>query len=130
MDDHTLPRPGDCILLRDLLFYGYHGVNPEEQKLGQRFRVDLTLWAALAAAAQSDDLADTISYAWVYDQVRACMEGPPYRLLERLAGAIGQAVLAEPRVAAVRVRILKLDPPIPHMATGTAGVALTFRRGN
>jgi dihydroneopterin aldolase len=121
-------RPRDCIILRGLVFYGYHGVNPEEQKLGQRFRVDLTLWADLQTAAASDDLADTISYAAVYEQVRAILEGPPSRLLEHVAGRIGQAMLAEPRVARVRVRILKLDPPIRAMATGTAGVEVVFAR--
>jgi dihydroneopterin aldolase len=121
-------RPRDRILLRGLVFYGYHGVNPEEQKLGQRFRVDLTLWTDLQPAAASDDLEDTISYATVYEQVQAILEGPPSRLLEHVAGRIGQALLAEPRVARVRVRILKLDPPIRAMATGQAAVELVFDR--
>ena len=121
-------RSGDRILLRGLVFYGYHGVNPEEQKLGQRFRVDLTLWADLHPAAASDNLEDTISYATIYEQVRTILEGPPSRLLEHVAGRMGQALLAEPRVVRVRVRILKLDPPIPAMATGTAGVELVFDR--
>jgi dihydroneopterin aldolase len=45
MNRQVASLPGDRILLRGLVFYGYHGVNPEEQKLGQRFRVDITLWA-------------------------------------------------------------------------------------
>jgi dihydroneopterin aldolase len=49
-------------------------------------------------------------------------------LLEHVAGRIGQALLAEPRVARVRVRILKLDPPIRTMATGMVGVELVFDR--
>ena len=121
-------RPRDRIILRGLVFYGYHGVNPEEQKLGQRFRVDLTLWADLQTAAASDHLGDTISYATVYEQVRAILEGTPSRLLEHVAGRLGEALLAESRVARVRVRILKLDPPIRTMATGTAGVELVFDR--
>ena len=118
--------PRDRILLRGLVFYGFHGVNPEEQKLGQRFRVDVALWADLQTAATSDDLDDTISYATVYAQVRSILEGPPSRLLEHVAGRIGQALLTDPRVARVRVRILKLDPPIRTMATGMAGVELVF----
>src|SRR4051794_17407585 len=61
----------DKILLRGLVFYGFHGVNPEEQALGQRFRVDVTVWADLAPAAASDAVADTVSYATVYKRVRA-----------------------------------------------------------
>ncbi|HUS16117.1 MAG TPA: dihydroneopterin aldolase [Chloroflexia bacterium] len=120
--------PGDRILLRGLVFFGYHGVNPEEQKLGQRFRVDVTLWVDLRAAAESDDLAATISYADVFAQVQAVMEGEPSRLLEHVAGRIGRALLADRRVALARVRIEKLQPPITGMATGTAGVELDFEQ--
>jgi 7,8-dihydroneopterin aldolase/epimerase/oxygenase len=118
----------DRVVLRGLHFYGYHGVNPEEQKLGQRFRVDLTVWADLSRAAASDDLADTISYAEVYEAARAVMEGAPSRLLEHAAGRIGGALLRDARVERARVRILKLGPPIPHMDQGVAGVDLEFRR--
>lgn len=128
MNRHIGSLPRDRILLLGLVFYGYHGVNPEEQKLGQRFRVDLTLWADLQTAASSDNLNDTVSYATVYEQVRAILEGAPSRLLEHVAGRIGQALLADPRVARVRVRILKLDPPIRAMATGMTGVELVFDR--
>ena len=122
-------RPArDRIVLRGLRFFGYHGVNPEEQKLGQRFQVDLTLWADLSRAAASDDLADTISYAAVYEAARVVMEGAPSRLLEHAAGRIGTALLGDTRVERVRIRILKLGPPIAHMAQGVAGVELEFRR--
>ena len=122
-------RPArDRIVLRGLQFFGYHGVNPEEQKLGQRFQVDLTLWADLRRAAASDDLADTISYAEVYETARGVMEGAPSRLLEHAAGRIGAALLRDARVERVRVRILKLNPPIPHMDQGAAGVELEFGR--
>lgn len=64
-----LPACGseDRILLRGLVFHGYHGVLPEEQVLGQKFVVDASLSADLAAAGRSDDLADTVSYAAVYE---------------------------------------------------------------
>ena len=104
----------DKIVLRGLTFYGFHGVNPEEQALGQRFRVDVTLWADLTPAAASDAVADTVSYATVYKRVRALVEGPPSALLEQL----------DPRIARVRVRVTKLQPPLKSAATGTAGVEL------
>ncbi len=40
-------------------FYGYHGVFAEENKLGQRFRVDLTASLDLSKAGQTDDLNAT-----------------------------------------------------------------------
>ncbi len=36
----------DVIRLHNMPFYGRHGVNPEEQTLGQRFEIDVELWAA------------------------------------------------------------------------------------
>ncbi len=53
----------DRILLRDLRFYGYHGVHPEEQRLGQPFAVDLEAELDLRRAGQRDDLSDTVSYS-------------------------------------------------------------------
>ncbi|KAI8466069.1 MAG: hypothetical protein J3K34DRAFT_434911 [Monoraphidium minutum] len=105
----------DAIHLRGLMFHGYHGVFPEENKLGQKFLVDATLLcggAGLARAGRSDELADSVDYAAVYDGVRQIMEGPPFKLLEAAAQAICDRVLAEqPRVTAVRVHVRK-----PHVA--------------
>jgi dihydroneopterin aldolase len=61
------PSGGDRVLLRGLLFHGYHGVLPEERTLGQKFAVDVALSVDLRAAGASDDLQDTISYAAVYE---------------------------------------------------------------
>ena len=44
-----------------------HGT--KETRLGQKFRVDATLYVDLRAAGASDDLADTVSYADVYECV-------------------------------------------------------------
>lgn len=43
-------------------FYGYHGVFPEENKLGQRFKVDLTVELDLKRAGESDDLEYSVNY--------------------------------------------------------------------
>jgi dihydroneopterin aldolase len=128
MAGDSAPRR-DKILLRGSVFFGFHGVNPEEQALGQRFRLDVTLWADLAPAAASDAVADTISYATVYKRVRALVEGPPSALLEHLAGRICDDLLAlDPRIGQVRVRVIKLSPPLKGSAIGTAGVELTRGR--
>ena len=41
--------PADEILLEGLRFYAYHGVNPEERALGQRFLVDSGSWRLIRA---------------------------------------------------------------------------------
>ncbi len=104
--------PHDSITLEGMTFYAYHGVNPEEKELGQRFVVDLTMEADLSAPGRSDELSDTINYSEVYGMVKAVTEGETYNLLEAVAEAIAQRVLASFPVATVRARVTKPAPPI------------------
>lgn len=57
---------GDKLILRGLKFHGFHGVKEEEQKLGQKFLVDVDAWMDLRKPGQSDKLSDTISYTEIY----------------------------------------------------------------
>ncbi|KAG8374004.1 hypothetical protein BUALT_Bualt11G0085800 [Buddleja alternifolia] len=43
---------GDKLVLRGLMFHGYHGVRPEERALGQKFLIDVDAWMDLQPAAQ------------------------------------------------------------------------------
>ena len=102
----------DHILLEGMTFYGYHGVNAEERQLGQRFVVDLQVQLDLTASGRSDALADTVSYTDLYRAVKAVVEGERYKLLEAVAEAVAQRVLASFPVSAVRTRVQKPSPPI------------------
>lgn len=104
--------PHDSITLEGMTFYAYHGVNPEERELGQRFVVDLTVEADLSAPGQSDELSDTVDYSEVYRAVKAVVEGETYNLLEAVAEAVARRVLASFPVVAVRARVTKPSPPI------------------
>lgn len=100
----------DRIFLEGLIFYGFHGVNPEEKVLGQRFVVDIAMTRDLRAAGESDDLNETTSYSAVYKQVRAIVEGGPYDLIETVAERIAAAILdTYAAVEAVRVAVRKPD---------------------
>ena len=126
----TDDRPGgDLIQLHGLRVVGTHGVLPEEKRRAQPFEVDLDLSVDLAPAATSDHLADTVDYAAVAEQAAAIITGPPsYDLLEALAHAVAAATLAsDPRVAAVTVRLRKLQPPLA-VDIATVGVTITRHR--
>ena len=97
----------DRIELRGMSFQGRHGVRPAEREQPQEFEVDLEVEADLSAAGASDRLADTVDYTQVRAAAKAVIEGPPKALLESLAAAIAQRVLALPRVEAVSVRVVK-----------------------
>lgn len=102
----------DKMTLRGMRFFGYHGVFAEENKLGQQFIVDLTLLLDLAEAADTDNLEATINYAEIHAFVKTIVEGPPFKLIEALAGHIASAVLdAYTSVNEVTVSVTKPHPP-------------------
>jgi dihydroneopterin aldolase len=116
----------DEILLEGMRFYGYHGVNPEERALGQRFVVDVALAVDLRQPGQSDDLADTVSYSAVYKVVRGIVEGEPRNLIEAVAEEIAAAILTGfPRVARVTVTVRKPEVPMKGSLLDAAGVRVT-----
>ncbi|KAL3623466.1 hypothetical protein CASFOL_032282 [Castilleja foliolosa] len=103
---------GDKLVLRGLKFHGYHGVKPEERKLGQKFLIDVDAWMDLREAGNSDSLTDTISYTAIYSIVKDVVEGAPHNLLESVAQQIATAVLSKyTQVSAVRIQVGK-----PHVA--------------
>ena len=93
-------------------FFGYHGVHPEERKLGQRFVVDLQVYLDLRAPGRSDALEDTTSYSELYRIAKAVVEGESHNLLESVAGTIAQRVLDSSKAEAVKVCVEKPSPPI------------------
>ncbi len=105
----------DYIHLHDMQFYGYHGVLPEETKIGQRFNVSLSLAVDLSEAGKTDDLDQTVNYAEAYQIVRGIAEGEPVQLIETVAERIAGSVMREydGKVSGCRVRVIKPDPPIP-----------------
>ena len=116
----------DEITLTGLTVFGYHGVFDFERRQGQEFTIDLTLQVPLAAAAASDDVADTVHYGELADRVAAIVAGEPVNLIETLAQRIADAVLDDARVAAVTVTVHKPHAPIEQTF---ADVSVTVRRG-
>jgi dihydroneopterin aldolase len=103
----------DKITLKGMRFFGYHGVFPEEAKLGQSFIVDVELYADLRAAGETDELSRTINYAAVYAAVKEIVEGHPFRLIEAVAERVAGRILEAFRVREVVVRVHKPNAPIP-----------------
>ncbi len=120
---------GDRIILNDLGFFGYHGVFPEEERLGQRFHVDLELGLDLAEAAATDDLAASVNYGKIYEAVEAAFSGRRMKLIEAVAHNIATALFAAfPPIRWIKVRVRKPEAPIA-MVRGYAAVELHRVRG-
>ena len=118
----------DRIRLQGMVFYGFHGVEPAERQVGQRFVVDLEVDRDLRAAGVSDDVADTVNYSRLYRAVQEIAEGPSRNLLENLAEAIAQRVLDSFDVESVRVRVKKPEAPIRGSVLSYAGVEVFRKR--
>jgi dihydroneopterin aldolase len=103
----------DAIRVRGIRAYGYTGLLPEEQVLGQWFEVDLTLWVDLAAAGNSDRIGDTVDYRAAIAIVKRLITTEKFALVERLAEAIATEILTLNLVQQIRVQLTKVAPPIP-----------------
>lgn len=99
--------------MKNLAFFGYHGVLKEENILGQKFFVDIELYTDLKKAGMSDNVIDTINYAEVYDQVKNIVENKRFNLLEALAEDIGKTILdGFPKVNEIYIKIRKPEAPV------------------
>lgn len=95
-------------------FYGFHGLLPEENKLGQRFNVDVALFVNLKKAGVTDDMHDSVHYGQAYDLVKEIVEGEAKNLIEAVADIIAEKLLDSfDLLEAVQVKVIKPDPPIP-----------------
>jgi len=115
----------DRITLTGVRATGYHGVYEHERREGQVFIADVVLELSLADAARSDDVADTVHYGELADQVAAVLAGDPADLLETVAQRVADRALGYARVDAVEVTIHKPRAPI---AVPFDDVSVSIRR--
>ncbi len=106
-------------------FFAHHGVLLQEHAVGACFYLTLRLDTDLSAAAKSDDIKDTISYADVYDVVNeqmACSSA----LLEHVAGRIAESLFATfPTVSHIHIELFKENPPM-GADVGSVGIVMDF----
>ena len=103
----------DEIAVTGIRAFGRHGVYPDERRDGQEFVADVVLWLDTRQAAATDDVADTVHYGELAEEVATILAGEPVDLLETLAARIVDAVLARRPVQRVRVTVHKPAAPIP-----------------
>ena len=115
----------DRITLTGLRVRGQHGVFDFERRDGQDFVVDVALEVSTAAAAASDELADTVHYGVLAEALAAVVAGEPVNLLETLVARLTAVCLAIDGVQAATVTVHKPQAPI---ALAFDDVAVTIRR--
>jgi dihydroneopterin aldolase len=111
------------ISLRNVRFHAFHGVMPQERRVGGDFLVNLRVGYPLEQAMQSDEVSDTLNYAALYEVVKTEMMQPS-NLLEHVAGRIADAVVKRfPQVTSIDLDLTKQNPPMGADCDG-AGVEI------
>lgn len=102
----------DLLTLSGLRARAHHGVFEHERQDGQEFVIDVQVWLDSSPAAASDDLAQTVHYGILAEEVVAAVERDPVDLIETVAERIATVVLAHPPVLRTRVTLHKPFAPI------------------
>ncbi|NLU67938.1 dihydroneopterin aldolase [Streptomyces sp. HNM0574] len=102
----------DRVALHGLRARGHHGVFEHEREEGQTFVVDVDMGVDTRPAAEGDDLARTVHYGIVAEEIVSVVSGEPVDLIETLAQRIADTCLAHAAVAEVEVVVHKPEAPI------------------
>lgn len=109
------------IILQDIKIYAYHGVLPEENLIGTWYLINAEIETDLWKAADSDKLADSVSYADINEIIHREM-AIPSQLLEHVAGRIMQSICRDfPQISTLLLTVIKTNPPMRGECKG-AGV--------
>lgn len=100
------------IRLNNIRLYARHGVMEQERVVGGHFAVTLTVGYDFTRAMRTDDVADTLNYAQLFEVVKRQMDVPS-KLLEHVAGRIADEVFSTwPEAQYLHLEITKLNPPM------------------
>lgn len=127
LDAMTSTEAADAIILTGLRVRAHHGVFDFERENGQDFVVDVTAHLDLARSAATDDLAQTVHYGELAEEVAAAVGRDPVDLIETVAERVAAVVLAHPPVQSVEVTVHKPDAPI-SVPFGDVAVRILRRR--
>lgn len=100
------------IALEGLEFFAYHGYYPEEQLIGNKYALDITVQTDFHEAARHDKLSETVNYATLY-QIATKVMKEPAKLLEHIAFKVIASIREHyPNVATITVKVSKFNPPV------------------
>ena len=100
------------INLHGMEFFAYHGCYTEEQVIGTKFVIDLSIEVDTSIAEATDDLAKTVNYQSVYRMVKEEMQVKS-KLLEHVTRRIIDRLFRDfPSIIHASIKVAKLNPPI------------------
>ena len=100
------------LTIKNLVFYGYHGVQDFEKELGGRFEVDIKILYPFSRCSSEDTLDEAVDYQEVYGVVKDMVTTRKYHLIETLANHLAEALADQFDVDEITVVLRKKKVPI------------------
>ena len=122
-DVHEDAFSGITVLIRDLSVQTVIGVPEDERRRPQSLLMDLDIELDANPAGKTDELVDTVDYAEVVADIRDCLAGKSYFLLERLAEFVAGRILEKFGAREVSVNVAKVG-----ILQGVGRVGVKIRR--
>jgi len=98
----------DKVIITNLRARGILGIHDWERVTPREIIINATIFTDTWPAAQSDDIADCVSYSDMARNLRAHVESAARMTVESLANDLAEICLQEPKVIKV---VLRVDKP-------------------
>jgi dihydroneopterin aldolase len=116
------------VLIERLELHAYHGWHPHEGEFGQPYTIDVELLTDVDRAAGTDHLSDTMDYGVIVETIKRIFTERRHKLVESAVVELARGLMTRfPEADEVRLRVLKLKPPIPERIAAV-GVELRLTR--
>lgn len=116
----------DKISLSQIQIFAYHGVYPEEQKLGQKFIISVDLFADLSKICRTDNIQDGFCYGETTQKIiHFCLHNR-FNTLEALAHALGKYLFFINKM--LHNIVIKIEKPNAPINCHINGVSVEIHR--
>ncbi|MDR1253549.1 MAG: dihydroneopterin aldolase [Oscillospiraceae bacterium] len=117
----------DKIIIKGMEVFAYHGVNSDENRDGQNFKLNIVIYLNIN---ESDKIEQTVNYSKVAKLALKVMQEDKYNLIETAAKKVALQILKEfLMVKKVKITLKKPDAPM-KLKFDYVGVKITMKRGS
>lgn len=115
----------DIVFIKNLTVYGILGIHAHEQRTPQEIRISARASTDIKAAAQADDIRQTINYSTLAKSIAKFIEDHRCLTIEALIEALAKEILSDERITSIWLRVEK---PNAVSAAESVGVEITRSR--